>query len=217
MLRRITEKFFSLFIHIFYKQIGTKFRTDAFKFFLDIFFVVLEKAGFRFDVISSNYIKLYTDLVEKEISMAKISSKDRILIMGCGSLPATSALIAMKTKADIVAIDTDQRAVQEASQYFKNLNLNGQITVEHADGLKYPVDEFDVIFVLHGVRQQKEVLIFLAENMKGKTRIIFRTVCDEKGKPSGKSLDVSNLFSVEDCVRSEYLGSVDSLLLSKKV
>lgn len=216
MLRRITEGFFSLFIYIFYRQIGTKFRTDVFKFFWDIFFVVLEKIGFKFDVISSNYIKLYDDIVEKEICMAKISSKDRILVIGCGSLPATTALIAMKTKAEITTIDTDLKAAHEASYFFKNLNLERQITVEHADGLKYPISKFDVIFVLYGVQQQKEILNYLAENMQDTTKIIFRTVCDTQGRLSNKSIDVSRLFLVKDHVSSEYLGSVDSLLLLKK-
>jgi len=216
MLRRITEGFFSLFIYIFYRQIGTKFRTDVLKFFWDIFFVVLEKIGFKFDVISSNYIKLYDDIVEKEICMAKISSKDRILVIGCGSLPATTALIAMKTKAEITTIDTDLKAAHEASYFFKNLNLECQITVEHADGLKYPISKFDVIFVLYGVQQQKEILNYLAENMQDTTKIIFRTVCDTQGRLSNKSIDVSRLFLVKDHVSSEYLGSVDSLLLLKK-
>jgi len=216
MLRRITEGFFSLFIYIFYRQIGTKFRTDVLKFFWDIFFVVLEKIGFKFDVISSNYIKLYDDIVEKEICMAKISSKDRILVIGCGSLPATTALIAMKTKAEITTIDTDLKAAHEASYFFKNLNLERQITVEHADGLKYPINKFDVIFLLYGVQQQKEILTYLAENMQDTTKIIFRTVCDTQGRLSNKSIDVSRLFLVKDHVSSEYLGSVDSLLLLKK-
>jgi hypothetical protein len=216
MLRRITEGFFSLFIYIFYRQIGTKFRTDALKFFWDIFFVVLEKIGLKFDVISSNYLKLYEDIVEKEICMAKISSKDRILVIGCGSLPATTALIAMKTKAEITTIDTDLKAAHEASYFFKNLNLERQITVEHADGLKYPISKFDVIFVLYGVQQQKEILNYLAENMQDTTKIIFRTVCDRQGRLSNNSIDVSRLFLVKDHVSSEYLGSVDSLLLLKK-
>lgn len=216
MLRRITEGFFSLFIYIFYRQIGTKFRTDALKFFWDIFFVVLEKIGFKFDVISSNYIKLYDDIVEKEICMAKISSKDRILVIGCGSLPATTALIAMKTKAEITTIDVDSRAVHEASYFFKNINLERQITVEHADGLRYPINKFDVIFVLYGVQRQKEILTYLAENMQDTTKIIFRTVWDTQGRLSNKSIDVSRLFLVKDHVSSEYLGSVDSLLLLKK-
>ena len=216
MLRSITEGFFSLFVYIFYRQIGTKFRTDALKFFWDIFFVVLEKIGFKFDVISSNYIKLYDDIVEKEICMAKISSKDRILVIGCGSLPATTALIAMKTKAEITTIDVDSRAVHEASYFFKNINLERQIRVEHADGLKYPINKFDVIFLLYGVQQQKEILTYLAENMQDTTKIIFRTVCDTQGRLSNKSIDVSRLFLVKDHVSSEYLGSVDSLLLLKK-
>jgi len=212
----MTEGFFSLFIYIFYRQIGTKFRTDALKFFWDIFFVVLEKTGLKFDVISSNYMKLYDDIVEKEVGMAKISSTDRILVIGCGSLPATTALIAMKTKAEITTIDIDRRAVHEASYFFKNLNLKHQITVEKADGLKYPINKFDVIFVLYGVQQQKEILAYLAENMQDATKIIFRTVCDTQCNLSNKSIDLSSLFLVEDHVSSEYLGSVDSLLLLKK-
>jgi len=216
MVKRITEGFFSLFITICYKQIGTKFRTDVFKFFWDIFFVVLEKIGLKFDVISSNYMKLYDDIVEKEVGMAKISSKDRILVIGCGSLPATTALIAMKTKAEITTIDTDLKAVHEASYFFKNFNLEHQITVEHADGLRYPINKFNVIFVLYGVQHQKEILTYLAENMQDKTKIVFRTVCDTQGRLSNKSIDVSRLFLVKDHVSSEYLGSVDSLFLLKK-
>lgn len=216
MFRRIIEGFFSLFITICYRQIGTKFRTDALKFFWNIFFVVLEKTGLKFDVISSNYIKLYDDIVEKEICMAKISSKDRILVIGCGSLPATTALIAMKTKAEITTIDIDRRAVHEASYFLKNLNLERQITVEHADGLTYPINKFNVIFVLYGVQHQKEILNYLAENMQDTTKIIFRTVCDTQGRLSNKSLDVSRLFLVKDNVSSEYLGSVNSLFLLKK-
>ncbi len=216
MGKRITEIFFSLFVTITYKQIGTKIRTDALKFFFDFFFIVVEKAGLKFKIISSNYIKLYDDIVEKEINMAKISSTDKILVMGCGSLPATSALLAIKTKANVTAIDINQKSAQDASLYFKNLNVESQITVEHADGLHYPVDRFDIIFVLHGVQQQDKILKYLAENMQDKTKIIFRTVCDENGKLSNNSLDLSRFFSVEGSVRSECLGAVDSLLLSKK-
>jgi precorrin-6B methylase 2 len=216
MVRRITEGFFSLFIFIFYKQIGTKFRTDVLKFFWDFFFVVFEKIGLKFDVISNNYIKLYDDIVKKEIYMAKISSKDNILVIGCGSLPATTALIAMKTKAKITTIDIDRRAVHEASIFFKNQKLEHQITVEYADGFKYPIKNFEIIFVLYGVQNQNDILNYLAENMHDTTKIIFRTVCDNQGNLSNKSINILRNFVVKDHVSSEYLGSVDSLLLLKK-
>ena len=217
MGKRITEKFFSLFVTIIYKQIGTKIRTDALKFFFNSFFIVVEKAGLKFKIISSNYIKLYDDIVEKEINMAKISSTDKILVMGCGSLPATSALLAIKTKANVTAIDINQKSLQGASLYLKNLQLNDSIILEHADGQKYPIDTFNVIFILHGVRPQKQILRYVAENMQKKTKIIFRTVLDEKDKTSNTSQNITDLFLIENNVRSEYLGSIDSLLLSKKV
>ena len=216
MGKRITEKFFSLFVTIIYKQIGTKIRTDAFKFFFNSFFIVVEKAGLKFKIISSNYIKLYDDIVEKEINMAKISSTDKILVMGCGSLPATSALLAIKTKANVTAIDINQKSLQDASLYLKNLQLNDKIILEHADGQKYPVDTFNFIFILHGVRPQKQILHYVAENIQKKTKIIFRTFLDEKDKTSNTSQNITDFFLIENNVRSEYLGSIDSLLLSKK-
>lgn len=216
MLRRITEGIFSLFNYIFYQQIGMKFRTDALKFFWDFFFVVLEKAGLQFDVISSNYMKLYEDIVEKEVGMAQIKSTDAVLVIGCGSLPATTALIALKTHAALTTIDIDKKAVDEAKNFFKKFDLKRHIIVEHANGLGYPLKPFDVIVVLYGVQQQNELLRYLAENMNESSKIIFRTVCDAEGQLCNKSIDVSEFFVVKDHVGSEYLGSVDSLLLMKK-
>jgi hypothetical protein len=216
MLGKATEKFFSLWITIVYRKIGTKFRTDAFKLFWDIFFIVFEKTGYKFDIISKNYLRLYDDLVEKEIRMAQISSKDHILVIGCGSLPATSVLIALKTQATIICIDIDLKAVNDAILFLKNLNLHNQITVKQADGTQFPVDDFDYIFVLYGIRNPKKILNYLVENTSNKTGIIFRTICDKNGELSNTSLGVTKLFNIKGHVTSEYLGSVDSLLLSKK-
>jgi precorrin-6B methylase 2 len=135
--------------------------------------------------------------------------------LGCGALPATSAIIAMKTKVKIVSIDNDPAAVREASKYFKNLNLEGRIQIELADGLCYPIEKFDVIFVLYGINDPKKMLEFIAEKMKSGARVIFRTTLDSHGNIL-ESVDLSKHFIVKNCVRSESMGSVDSFLLLKK-
>ena len=216
MLRTVTTKFFSLFITVFYKYVGTRFRTDCFKSFWDRFYVLFEKIGRKFDIIAENYQKLYDDLVDKEIAMAGISSSDSILIMGCGSLPSTTVLIAQKTQASIVAIDTDTHAIQEAQGYLKNHHIAGTLSFEHADGLSYSTQPFDIIVILHGVKNQKDLLVQLSTRIKKSQKIIFRTVCDEQGNISDTSLKVSCLFTIKDRVNSPYLGSLDSVLLVKK-
>ena len=124
-----------------------------------------EKIAHRFDIISCYYLRLYDELVEKEITMANISSEDFIFVIGCGSIPATPALIAMKTKARIVSIDKDLKAISRASKFIKTLDLQNVIKLEHADALYFPVENFDVIFVLYGVRQQKEILNYFSTRL----------------------------------------------------
>lgn len=216
MAKRMLEKLFSLVQHIIFRQIGTKVQASSLKKLMDRLFVIFEKIGHKFDIISFNYLKMHDEIVEKEIKMADISSGDHILVIGCGSLPATSVLLAMKTKAIIVSIDNDHRAIKEASWYIKNHNLENRINLEHADGLSYPLKKFDLIFVLYGVKQQKEILNYLANNMEDKTRVIIRSTTDVCNKILGENTDLSRTFMIKDSVRSESLGSIDSFLLLKK-
>jgi precorrin-6B methylase 2 len=216
MVKRISEKFFSFTQHIIFRQIGTKLEVSSLKKLMDSLFIFFEKIGHKFDIISFNYLKMYGELVEKEIKMADISPEDHILVIGCGSLPATSIVLAMKTKAIIVSIDKDHRAIKEASQYIKNHNLENRISLECADGLNYPVKKFDLIFVLYGVKQQKDILKYLANNIGNETRVIIRLTSDICNKILGENTELSRFFGIKDSKRSKSLGSIDSFLLLKK-
>ena len=215
MPRKIIDRFLSFARYMFFEEISPKFRKESLKKFMDFSYVVFEKFVNKFDVISYNYLKLYAELVEKEINMANISPEDSILVIGCGSLPSTSALIAMKTDADIVSIDNDQKAINDANSFLKNLDIDDKIKLECADGLYFPVDDFDVIFILYGVKQQENILKYLFDNIKDDTRLILRTATDVEGKIQGGMIDFSNLFVIRDHVESRFLGQVNSLLLSK--
>jgi 2-polyprenyl-3-methyl-5-hydroxy-6-metoxy-1,4-benzoquinol methylase len=216
MTKTITDRFFSFAQQIFYKGISPKFRTGSLKTFMDSMYIFFEKFALHFDILSSYYLRLYDELVEKEVNMAKVTSDDLILVIGCGSLPATSLLIAMKTKAKIVSIDIDNEAIHNASWFIKHLNFEDRMKTENVDGLHYPVQRFDVIFVLYGVKQQKEILKYLSHNMKKNARVIYRTTDDVQKEILGGSLYLSTLFHVENRVRSEKLYSMESYLLLKK-
>ena len=215
MVKSRIERMFSFARHIFFEEISPKFRTAPFKGLMDYAYVVFEKSSCTFEFISKYYLKFYDELVEKEIEMANITPNDNVLVIGCGSLPATSVLSAMKSKAKTVAIDCDARAVENACTFIKNINLETNIEIKHADGLSFPVKNYDVIYVLYGVKQQKEILEYLAKNINGKTRIIFRTTEDSFKNLVGKDF-LKKYFDIKKSLSSDIIYTADSYLLAKK-
>jgi len=210
------ERFFILVQSVVFRRIGNSFPTNSFKRFMDRLFVTVEKIGSKFQIFSEQYLNMYQEIVEKEIRMSPVKKKDRILIIGSGSLPTTAVLFALKTKASIVAIDKDPQAVDAATNYVKQFSLGNRLIIEHADGFSYPLSGFDVIVVLYGVTQQAEMIEHLAIHMHSDTRVIVRIVTDTKGNILDDQINLSKYFVVKEQARSESLGSVVSFLLMKK-
>jgi precorrin-6B methylase 2 len=182
---------------------------------MDLLFVLFEKTAQRFDFLISYYLDIYDEMLENEIKLSNITSKDSVLVIGGGSLPVTPLLIAMKTNANVVSIDIDQKAVVISSKFIDNLGLKDKIMLEHNDGLFYPIEKFDAIFVVYGVKKEKEILNYLSNNMSPTTRIIFRTTPNVLNNKKNQ-MDLSSIFEVKNHAQSESLGYVDSLLLCKK-
>jgi precorrin-6B methylase 2 len=210
------EHMFSFLQTIVFKQIGNKMPTNALKGVMDIAFIVFEKVGCKFEIISSIYLKLYHDIVLKELSMACLTKDDQVLVIGSGSLPATPALIAQNAQVTIVSIDKDRTAVKNAVSYVKNHHLDNRLSIEYADVLQYSVERFTVVFVLYGVKRPREVLVYLASHIHENTRVIFRAITDAQGKVADQTIDILKHFSIKGKVHSETLGSFDSFLLMKK-
>ena len=210
------ERLFSILQKFIFKQIGNKLPTDALKNIMDLLFVMFEKVGCKFEVISEIYLKLYREIVIKEIAMAQISHRDRVLVIGSGSIPATSALIAQNVHVQVVSVDKDCTAVKEASHYVTTHHLEQTLSIQCADGLTYPVEQFTVIVVLYGVKQPAMILSNLASRINKNTRVIYRTITDAQGKIKDKTLDILQYFRIKDHIHSETLGSFDSFLLMKK-
>ena len=61
----------------------------------------------------------------EEIKIANISSKDKVLHIGCGIFPSETFLIAEKTGAKVVGIDNSKRAVDLARKFIiKKINIS---------------------------------------------------------------------------------------------
>jgi precorrin-6B methylase 2 len=201
---------------VVFKRAGKIFPTNSLKAVMDIGFVVFEKIGCKFDIISSLYLKFYQEIVTKELAIAQVHPSDHVLVIGSGALPATPVLLAKNTKATIVSIDHDKSAVAQATHYVKTHHLGRMLSIDHADGLHYPVERFNVIFVLYGVKEPELLLQYLAEHCHDATRIILRTITDEQGMITNKKINLTDHFLIRDKIQTDTLGSMTSFLLQKK-
>jgi len=212
MKEAMVGRFLSFSRRIIFNEIGDRLRPGSLKGFMDFAFAVFEKTAHNFEILSSFYLKQYEEIVENEIVLGDINAKDTVLVIGCGSLPSTAALVYQKTKASVAGIDIDPKAVNRAVVFLNNLNLKNKIKIDNADGLHYSVKNFDVIFVLYGVKKQKQIFEKLSKEMKKDARIIFRCPIDNYDK-----IDLNSYFIVKNNFRSSSLGIIDSFLLLKKI
>jgi precorrin-6B methylase 2 len=159
---------------------------------------------------------LYDELIEKEIVMAQITKNTNVLVIGCGSLPVTPILIGSKTDANIIGIDYDKKAVDRAINFINKHYPRLKIKIEHADGISYPIEKYDVIFVLYGVKNQNEILKNISKKIGDNKHIILRTTQDYLNKKYGGYEKLSEMFKIKDSLGSDSIYTSYSYLLTKK-
>lgn len=108
--------------------------------------------------------------------MANVTSKDKVLLIGGGILPSESIMIAKETNADVVTIDNNIIAVRHAKSFVRRMGLANRITVECADGIDYPVRDFDVIFIAINVWPIDAVLKHISSQMKSNARVLCKGI-----------------------------------------
>jgi ubiquinone/menaquinone biosynthesis C-methylase UbiE len=112
--------------------------------------------------------------VTNEIKRAGISSTDKILVIGCGILPSTIIILAEETQAYLTGIDINSKITNLAKSYINKKRFSNRIDILVGDGVNYPVNEFDVIFIAINVWPINQILQHLAQNMKSGSKFIYR-------------------------------------------
>ena len=183
---------------------------------MDYAYIFFEKIAVNFKFLYTNYINMYKEIVEKEVNLSNISSDDSILIIGCGSIPATSILVSKISKTkNITSIDYDLKAIKNAIKFLNSSNFCKNLKFEHSNGLKYPVEDFDVIFILYGIKEQEKLLKYVAKKVKKTSRVIFRTTNDSFVNLLGGNKFLEKYFIVEKSICSEKFNDTISYLLKK--
>lgn len=139
-------------------------------------FTFLELLAVKINFFNRLLMKWRKPIFLNEIEMAKVTSKDNILLIGCGIFPSETMLIAEQTKAKITGIDNSINAVKIARKYVQKEGLSNLVKIEHADGINYPVKDFDVVFIAINVWPINSVLKHLSKNMKKNARIMCKSI-----------------------------------------
>lgn len=208
MKNSIVIGLFSRIKTVIFQNIGKKLRPGAFKIFIDSVFIIFEKISHNFDFIFNSYVVAYEDIVEKEVRLTGISKVDSVLVIGCGSVPSTSVLIAEKTNAKVVSIDVDKSAVNSSQKIIKKLDLSDKVDISLVKDDFYQVDDFDFIFVLYGVKKIDKIFENIFKNGKSSVKVVLRS--------SSKDLKNFEGFKIVDKTTSDAFGLVYSFLLEKK-
>lgn len=120
----------------------------------------------------------YERLVDKEIKLAGITEKDKILCIGGGPFPITAINLAEKTGASITVVDKDERALKKAKRLIKGSSIENKIHFKLQNGQDIDPNEYTVIHVARQVEPQVHVVRELVSKAKRPIRLIVRCYKD---------------------------------------
>lgn len=158
--------------------------------------------------------------VLNEVKKARISKSDKILVIGCGIFPSTPIIIAEELNANVTGIDNNKIAVKLAQSYAIKKELTEKIQIEYGDGTTYPVEDYDVIFIVINVWPIGKILHYLIKNMKSGSKLVCRGLKDDILEIINKE-KMSNKFTLDSSSEDPMLSfskypTTQSFLLIKK-
>ena len=216
MTKKRSSGFFTIIHTIFFKKIGDKLKPGSLKWLNDIYYSLSEKIFSKFDIFFNEYLNFYHEIIDREITAAKITNKDKILVIGCGAIPSTCILLARKTKSQITGIDIDKKAIKEAVKYVNKYNLFEYIKIKYGSGSEFPVEAFSVVFLLFGVKNINSIFSHLASNIDKDCRVVYRVPFNFKIDGCSSQDNLVKYFELINEVETYSFGKMKTIVLKKK-
>jgi precorrin-6B methylase 2 len=206
-----TEKIMDFLIN----KISDKFNANTLKPLIDQVFNLSEKIIIHLPALLPSYIKYYQDIIEKEIKAANIDSSSKILHIGCGSIPASSILLAKKTHAHLLCIDKDAHAIQNAKTCIDIMGASNHIEVQNTDASTKNLKPYRVILISQGITPKKEVLETIAKHLSPDQIILLRSFSQQNTLHSSDQF-LKNQYQIRGILSHKNHGSTTSIVLQKK-
>ena len=215
MTKHKSLRILSIIQNLYFHKIGNKFKPGTLKRLNSLFFIVFEKIAIYFEIFLFDYINIYKSLVNEEIKLANISSNNSILVIGCGSIPSSCILLAYETDAKVTGIDFDKKAVKKAKRLVEKLKLENKIKITNSSGTDFPLENFDIVIILYGVRNLINVFKHLSKDMKKNAKVTIRAPETFNPEDPEIKLIISNNFKQEDKKLSRAFGTLNLYLFKK--
>jgi len=115
----------------------------------------------------------YRMLVKREVCLAGINERDRVLCIGGGICPYTAILLNKYTKAHITVIDNNIECVEKARKFINRLGLN-RINIIYGDGEDICCHGYTVIHLAMQISPKELVLNKIMQKAQPGTRVLIR-------------------------------------------
>jgi SAM-dependent methyltransferase len=109
------------------------------------------------------------------VRISDVKSTDKVLFIGSGIFPSQCITIAEESGANVTGIDNSKKAIDLSIKYLDKVGLSDKIRIEYADGVNYPVQDFDVVFIAVNVWPINGISNHLAKNLKKGAKVLCKS------------------------------------------
>jgi precorrin-6B methylase 2 len=142
----------------------------------NFFWEIADAWSYKNSKVAQRYDKSIEEEYRKECETCGLSMNSKILHIGCGAYPLTQIVLAQCCSGELVGIDKNLLAVKRAREVIQRHHLQNRITINHGNGIEYPVDDFDLILISSCSYPKVQILEHLFKDAKHRSTIIVREV-----------------------------------------
>ncbi|MDM7916351.1 MAG: nicotianamine synthase family protein, partial [Candidatus Eisenbacteria bacterium] len=135
----------------------------------------------RIDGITENYLVRYEELARKEIALAGMTGRDRVLFIGSGPLPITAIEYHRQTGCEVDCVDFSPQAIDTSHEVLGRLRLDSAIHPQLLRGENVPAGGWTVVLVGVLARPKREIFENLARVCPDGCRVLARTTFGLRG------------------------------------
>jgi 2-polyprenyl-3-methyl-5-hydroxy-6-metoxy-1,4-benzoquinol methylase len=161
-------------IHLSQPNIFGRFGIYIIKETSNFFWKVVDTVSYKNPKIARLYARSIEKEYQTEYKSFGVTADNKILHIGCGPYPLTEMTLTQQFGAHVVGIDKNPHVIKMAQDLIKRKHLSKQITIEHGNGVDYPVKDFDMIIISSCAIPKKDILENIFHHAKKDCIIIIR-------------------------------------------